>query len=130
MYHTVSNSKSGEDAHAFPFFITVLRVCPWEDQAGLTHAISLIFFKVSQFLRVTKLIKNPEWFRLLTHHGSIRAPTTNPWSKRLKIISSKNVLSTNLSHTNRMWWILILIIMSNGHLNLKETNSQSWGNLI
>ena len=34
------------------------------------------FFKVSQFLRVTKLIKNPEWFWLLAHHWSIRAPTT------------------------------------------------------
>ena len=122
-YRTVSNSKSREDAHSFPFFITVLRVCPWGDQAGLTHAISLIFFQSFTVLRVTKLIKNPEWFRLLTHHRTIRAPTTNPWSKRLKIISSKNVLSTNLSHTNRMWWILILIIMSNGRLNLKETNS-------
>ena len=27
------------------------------------------------------------------------------------------------SLSNRMWWILILIIMSYGRLNLKETNS-------
>ena len=41
-----------------------LRVCPREDRAGVTHAISPISFKLSQFMRINKLLKNPEWFGL------------------------------------------------------------------
>ena len=60
------------------------QVCPREDQAGVTYAISPIFFKLSQSMRVNKLFKNTEWFGLLAHPWDIKAPTTNPWGKRLK----------------------------------------------
>ncbi|MCO0638075.1 hypothetical protein M8745_19245 [Lutimaribacter sp. EGI FJ00014] len=62
----------------------LLQVCPREDQAGVTHAISPISFKLSQFMRVTKLFKNTEWFGLPAHPWDIKAPTINPWGKRLK----------------------------------------------
>ena len=57
------------------------QVCPREDQAGVTYAISPIFFKLSQSMRVNKLFKNTEWFGLLAHPWDIKAPTTNPWWK-------------------------------------------------
>ena len=76
----------------------LLEVCPREDQAGVTHAILPISFKLSQFVRVTKLFKNTEYFGLPAHPWDIKAPT------RAKI-SSKNALLTRLSHTNRMRWI-------------------------
>ena len=39
----------------------LLQVCPREDRAGVTHAISPIFFKLSQYMRLTnKLFKNTE----------------------------------------------------------------------
>ena len=60
------------------------QVCPREDQAGVTHAISPISLKPSQSVRVTKLFKNTEWFGPLAHPWDIKAPTTNPWGKRLK----------------------------------------------
>ena len=60
------------------------QVCPREDQAGVTHAILPISFKLSQSMRVTKLFKNPEWFGLLAHLWDIKAPTKNPRGKRLK----------------------------------------------
>ena len=40
--------------------LTVLRVCPREDQAGVTHAISPISFKLSQMIKVIKLFKSPK----------------------------------------------------------------------
>ena len=84
----------------------LLQVCPREDRAGVTHAISPISFKLSQFMRLIKLFKNTECFGLWVHSWGIRALTTNPWGKRLKF-SSKNALPTSLSHTNRMRWTLI-----------------------
>ena len=74
------------------------QICPREDQAGATHVISPISFKLSHFVRVNKLFMNTEWSGLTAHPRDIKAPTTNPWGKR----HSKNVLPTSLSHTNRM----------------------------
>ena len=37
-----------------------LRVCPREDQADVTHAISPISLKLSQMIKVIKLFKSPE----------------------------------------------------------------------
>ena len=62
----------------------LLYVCPREDQADVTHAISPISFKLSQFLKVTKLFKNTEWFGPPPHPWDIKTPTTNPWGKGLK----------------------------------------------
>ena len=62
----------------------LLEVCPREDQAGVTHAILPISFKLSQFVRVTKLFKNTEYFGLPAHPWDIKAPTIDPWGKRLK----------------------------------------------
>ena len=60
------------------------QICPPEDQTDVTHAISLISFKLSQSVRVTKLFKNTEWFGLQAHPWDEKAPTINPWGKRLK----------------------------------------------
>ena len=60
------------------------QVCPREDQAGVTHAISPISFKLSQFVGFTKLFKNTEWLGLSAHPWDIKVPTINPWGKRLK----------------------------------------------
>ena len=51
-----------------------LRVCPREDWAGVTYAILPISFKLSQFMRVTKLLKNPELFGLPANPWVIKAP--------------------------------------------------------
>ena len=45
----------------------LLQVCSREDQTDMTHAISPISFKLSQFMRVTKLFKKTEWFGLPAH---------------------------------------------------------------
>ena len=37
-----------------------LRVCPREDQADVTHAISPISLKLSQMIKVIKLFKSPK----------------------------------------------------------------------
>ena len=37
-----------------------LRVCPREDQADVTHAISPISLKLSQMIKDIKLFKNPK----------------------------------------------------------------------
>ena len=36
-----------------------LRVCPREDRAGVTHAISLISFKLLQFIQESKVVRAP-----------------------------------------------------------------------
>ena len=59
------------------------QVCPLEDQAGVTHAISPIAFKLSQSVRIPKLFKNTERFGILAHPWDINAPTIIPWGKRL-----------------------------------------------
>ena len=56
-----------------------------EDQAGVTYAISPISFKLSQFVRVNKLFKNPEWFGLPANPWGIRVPTSSLRGKRLKL---------------------------------------------
>ena len=38
----------------------VLRACPRQDRTGVTHAITPISFKLSQFMRIDKLFKNPK----------------------------------------------------------------------
>ena len=48
----------------------------------MTRAISLISFKLSQFMMVTKFFENSEWFGLPAHPWVIRAPASNPWGKR------------------------------------------------
>lgn len=55
----------------------------FEDQADL------IFSKLSQILRFTKLFKNPKWFGSLTNPWGIRAPTLNPRDKTLKYPPNK-----------------------------------------
>ena len=76
-------------------------VCPREDQAGVTHAISPISFKLSQFVRVTKLFKNTEWFGLPAHPWDIKAPTTSPWDKRLKSARKMHFQRVSLTLTER-----------------------------
>ena len=48
-----------------------------EDRSGVTHAISLISFKLPQFTRVNKLFKNLEWFGLPANTRGIRASASN-----------------------------------------------------
>ena len=68
----------------------------------MTHAILPISFKLSQFVGVTKLFKNTEWLGLPAHPWDVKAPTINPWGKRLKQLEK-----CTLSHTNKMRWTLI-----------------------
>ena len=58
-----------------------LRVCPLEDQAGVTHAISPISLKLSQIFRLIKLFKDPKLFGLPVNPWDIRALTSNPRDK-------------------------------------------------
>ena len=41
-------------------FTLALRVCPREDQADVTHAISPICLKLSQMIKVIELFKSPK----------------------------------------------------------------------
>lgn len=52
----------GEQRHAVEEVIENLglRVCPREDQADVTHAISPISLKLSQMFKVIKLFKSPK----------------------------------------------------------------------
>ena len=75
------------------------QICPREDHAGVTHAISPISFKLSQFVRVNKLLMNTEWFELSAHPWDIKAPTTNPWGKRLKSARKMHLQQVSLTLT-------------------------------
>ena len=62
-----------------------LRVCPREDQAYVTHAISPISLKLSQMINVIKLFKSPKQFGLPVNPWGIRAFTSNPRDKTPKL---------------------------------------------
>ena len=63
----------------------ILRVCPREDQAGVTHAISPISLKLSQMIKVIKLFKTPKQFGLPVNPRGIGAFTSNPRDKTPKL---------------------------------------------
>ena len=66
-------------------FFGPLRVCPREDQAGVTHAISPISLKLSQMIKVIKLFKRPKQFGLPVNPQRTRAFTSNPRDKTPKL---------------------------------------------
>ena len=64
----------------------------------MTRAISLISFKLSQFMMVTKFFENSEWFGLPAHPWVIRAPA----SKSTEIGGSCNTSFQKLQTPQRI----------------------------
>ena len=96
------------------FWAYKLIVCTREDWADSTHAISLISFKLSQFMRVSKLLNFPERFRLPADPWGIRALTTNPWDRSLKISSKIHFqrISLTLIECLLIWILFCPMVVS------------------
>ena len=83
----------------------LLRVCPWEHQAVVLQAISLISMKLCQFKGSTPKLKKTNWFLFWFFPGGDRPPPGFSWfSPRKSLQIGKMYEALTAMVFNRLLW--------------------------